>query len=415
MFREACAMLKKLTLGVLCLLLAAAGIYGEGLSNAGKIQYKEEVAPYVAFLINQSQKPVDYVMGLFEKYDIVILCERFHPETTQYDFIYNLVSDKRFIEKIGNIFTEVGTSTMNGYLHDFLFADNLSDQDVEDRLLHIYRNLSWMAFWEKHNFYTFMKRLHSLNMSLAGDSKIHLYFSDMPFSWEGMTKEKYKQFADTLGKRDWIMADQVIKKFAEIAKSTQPRRKALVIMNYRHAFNDKFKRENGEKTDNTGRYIFEAYPGRVANVMINSVALLPGTTDQETISTPVNNGKWDAAFESVANPDLGFDLKGNAFGTDYFDYFPFFKHTYKYQDVFTGFIFYKPLKEHKFLSGTPKLFADGYDKIILERMAIIGSPVAPDKVKDFIERNQTLIENTYENIADMMLKINQWLVPARSN
>ena len=293
--------------------------------------------------------------------------------------------------------------------------DNLNENDVENMLLHIYRNFSWQAIWEKRNLYAFLKRLYSLNGALSKSSKIHLYFSDMPFSWEGMTREKYKQFRDELGKRDLLIADLVIKKFAEIAASTQPRKKALVIMNYRHAFNDNFKYENGNKMDNTGRYIFEAYPGKVANVMINSVASLPGSTDQESIVTPISNGKWDAAFETVANPDLGFNLKATPFGADYFDYFPFFKHNYKYQDVFTGFIFYKPLKEHKFLWGTPKLFADGYDKIILERMAIIGYPVAPDKVNDFIERNQTLIENTYENIADMMLKINQWLVPAGSN
>jgi hypothetical protein len=405
-------MQKKLTLWMLCLLLAGTGVYGERLSNTGEIQYKEEIAPYVAFLKKQSQKPVDYVMGLFEKYDMVILCERQHPETTQYDFIYDLVSDKRFIEKIGNLFTELSTSTNSSYVHDFLFANSLSVNEVENKLLYLYRNLYFSPIWEKHNFYDFLKRLYALNKSLPVNLKINLYPSDMPFSWQGMTQEKYQQFRNELGKRDWVMADQIINKFAAITKSTQPRKKALVIMNYRHSFND-FKYADGTKGDNTGRYIFEALPGKVANVMLNQKTSLYNSTDNTEIDAPVNNGKWDAAFEVVGNPSIGFNFKGNPFGADYFDLFPFVKCNATYQEVFTGFIFHKPLTEHKYLLGIPKLFADGYDKIILTRMAMAGYPVAPDKVNEFLKRNETLVENTYEHITDIMLKINQWLLPTK--
>lgn len=409
-------MLKKLYLWVVCLLLAGAGVYGENLSNTGQVQYKEEIAPYVAFLKNQNQNPVDYVMGLFEKYDIVILCERHHAETTQYDFIYDLVSDKRFIGKVGNLFTELSTSTNSSYVHDFLFANGLSANEVENKLLYLYRNLYFSPIWEKHNFYDFLKRLYTLNKSLPVNLKINLYPSDMPFSWQGMTQENYQQFRAGLGKRDWVMADQIIKKFADIAKSIQPRKKALVIMNYRHAFND-FKYADGTKADNVGRYIFEALPAKVANVMLNSIAHLYNSTDKTDVRAPISNGKWDAAFEVVGNPGIGFAFKDNPFGADYFDLFQYEKHNLIYQEVFTGFIFYKPLKEHKYLWGIPKLFADGYDKIILERKAITGYPVAPDKVNEFIKRNETLAEDTfekeYENSIDIMLKINQWLLPAK--
>jgi hypothetical protein len=81
-------------------------------------------------------------------------------------------------------------------------------------------------------------------------------------------------------------------------------------MNYRHAFNDFKFADNelrayyGGKADkvvrkNVGKYIFEAFPGKVSNVMINSLAVLPGGTDQRAITTTINNGKWDAAFEAV--------------------------------------------------------------------------------------------------------------------
>ena len=49
--------------------------------------YDQALEKYVQFLETQKQTPVDYIMGLYAKYDIVVLCERAHPETTQYDMI----------------------------------------------------------------------------------------------------------------------------------------------------------------------------------------------------------------------------------------------------------------------------------------------------------------------------------------
>src|SRR3972149_6666003 len=40
-------------------------------------QYRAEIEPYLAFLrALPARSPVDYVLGLFETHDIVILCER---------------------------------------------------------------------------------------------------------------------------------------------------------------------------------------------------------------------------------------------------------------------------------------------------------------------------------------------------
>lgn len=401
----------------LCFLIAS-GILIFTFANVGRvsaqeeIRYNDEIEPYVSFLRKQSQQPVDYVIGLFEKSDIVILCERSHGEITQYDLIYDIISDERFIDQIGILFTEIGSSTMNDFVHDFMFTDGLSNDEIEKKVLYIYRNLYWVPIWEKYNFFDFLTRLYSLNNSLTASMKIDIYFSDMPFSWEGMTEESYLQFCKTLDQRDQVMAYQIIERFNKILESPQKRKKALVIMNYRHSFND-FRFADGKKGDNVGRYIFEAFPGKVSNVMINSLALLPGSTDQETISTPIHNGKWDAAFEVVGNPRLGFDFISSPFGKDYFDYFTFRKHNLKYQDVFTGFIFYKPLKEHKQIFGIPNLFGDGYDQIILDRMAIFGKTIEEHRAPDFIKEQETLKEFTYKSLSDITEKISRWFIEFR--
>lgn len=51
-----------------------------------------------------------------------------------------------------------------------------------------------------------------------------------------MTAAKYQAFRKTLRERDKIMADQIVHKLNAIRSSSDPRKKALVIMNSRQAF-----------------------------------------------------------------------------------------------------------------------------------------------------------------------------------
>jgi len=375
----------------------------------GEKKYSNEIAPYVEFLKTQKTKPVDYILGLFEKYEVVILCERYHTETTQYEMIYDIVSDPRFIDKAGHIFTEIGSSSVAEKTHNFLFSKNLDDAAIKAGALDIYRNLTWFPVWEKTNFFNFLQKLYRLNATLPDDKKIELHPCDMPLDWSAMTPEKYEKFDKTLRDRDKIMADKVIEIVGNLNKSGAARKKALVIMNYRHAFSDRFKILLTKKQDNTGRYIFEAFPGKTANVMINSFALLPGTTDQKTNDTPVQSGKWDAAFEADGNRDLGFDFEGSPFGKDYFDYFAFFPHFCSYSTVFNGFIFYKPLSEHKQMTGVPGLMDDGYDKIIADRFVICGSTTTEASLYVDEFKKAGVREFSYEKMAEHEKAIKKWL------
>ncbi|MBN2135847.1 MAG: hypothetical protein JW737_08965, partial [Acidobacteria bacterium] len=372
---------------LLVIVITALLLPAPAFSDEQAQAYKNEIAPYVKFLKSEHQTPVDYVMGLFEKNDIVILCERSHNEATQYDLIYDIVSDKRFIKNVGHIFTEIGSSSNNQKLHDYLFVSNLSEQDIEKGALNLYRNLSWGPLWDPHSFFDLHKKLYRLNKGQPDKLKINMYYLDMPFSWNGMTPEKYKEFRATLPKRDEIMANQFMDKFKEIKKSDDSRKKALVIMNYRHAFNN-FKFADGTKAANFGMYLFEEFPGKVANVMINPLAILPGTTDSNPVVAPIHGGKWDAAFEVTGNRETGFDFDGSPFGEDYFDYYMFIKHDRKYKDVFKGYIFYKPLKEQRLVTGIPGLFNNGYDRIILNRFKISGNEIKESEVKEFISENE---------------------------
>jgi hypothetical protein len=383
------------------------------------INYKPDIEEYVTFLQKQHQNPVDYVMDLFEKSDIIILCERAHPEVTQYDLILELVSDKRFINKVGHVFTEIGSSSIDSFIKKFMSTANLSEKEIEEKVCYIYQNLYYREVWENTNFYNFLKKVYHLNNALPQDKRINIYPSNMPFNWQGMTKEKYQTFRKTLGQRDRVMADQIIAKYKEIIQSKDKRKKALVIMNYRHAFMN-FIYADGTRSDNVGEYISEAFPGRVSNVMINSLKNIPGSADRKIVATAIQDGKWDAAFAALGNPDIGFNFKDSPFGQDYFDYFIFRKHHLKYQDVFTGFIFYKPLKEQKALIGIPGLFDPQFTNVLLERFEITGRFKSTDEAKQYIEFLKTLREYNYDTLNEFPYievqkieyenKINNWLI-----
>ena len=59
------------------------------------------IEAYTTFLQGEHPSAKDYILGLFARYDIVILCERDHREMTQYELILDILADKRFIKEVG--------------------------------------------------------------------------------------------------------------------------------------------------------------------------------------------------------------------------------------------------------------------------------------------------------------------------
>jgi hypothetical protein len=375
-------------------------------SGESAVRYDVALEPYVEFLENTTQDPVDYVVGLFDQSDIVILCERAHPEYTQYDLIFQIVSDPRFVEEVGYVFTEIGVGTQAGAFHDFVHSGDLEEAEVRERLNDIYRNVSFHPTWSNRNFYDFLDKVRALNSNLSPGGTIEVYPADVTFSWEGMTAEEYKTFQATLRERDRIMADRIIERMNENRAQTDGRKKALVVMNFRHAYNDRFERSNGEKGENVGRYLFEAYPGKVANVLINSLAVQIGT-DRRPVLAAIQDGKWDAAFSVAGDPSIGFDFAGSPFGADAFDHFPAAKEGLTYEDVFTGFVFFVGLKDHKYVYGIPGLFDDGFDAIAVERYMITG--MKEDAAWQVVEEQKVSTEAHYERFETIEAHIAKWI------
>ena len=136
-----------------------------------------EIKQYTDFLRNQNTTAKDYVLSLFNKYNIVILSERAHYEYTQYKMIFDIVSDKKFIDSIGNIFVEVGVSSEQNNVDNFLHSENLTENEIEQQALKIYRNIPFFPEWDKSSYYNLLIQLYKLNQNLSFNKKINLYMS----------------------------------------------------------------------------------------------------------------------------------------------------------------------------------------------------------------------------------------------
>ncbi len=314
-----------------------------------KLKPRKEIIPYVEFLKKEQTRAKDYVLDLFEEKDIVIICERFHPELTQYNLIVDIAKDPRFIKNVGNIFIEVCGRNQEKKIDLLLKSNNLNNKSLDSLTIDIIRNSDFYPLWNNYNFYFLLKELQQINSRLNNNQKINLFPTDLFVDWENMDTLKYKEFWNSIDDRDSLIADFIINKFNIIQK--KKRKKILVIMNYRHAFGHKFRYPNHKKPNNVGRFLFDRFQTKVANILLNTLAV-----DSSNVNKfrAISDGKWDASFKYLNIDNIGFNLNNSPFGADYFDLWPF-KTTFTYADVFDGYIYYNSVENFKLVRGIPNI------------------------------------------------------------
>lgn len=91
-------------------------------------------------------------MGLFDRYDVVILGERDHRDTTQYDLIEQIMSDPRFIDQVGLIMTEIGVYNMTGTVDCIRQRQLCVGSGVRDRAMGCLSKSGLHAFVGEYQF-----------------------------------------------------------------------------------------------------------------------------------------------------------------------------------------------------------------------------------------------------------------------
>lgn len=390
----------------LALTLPAEGLSQDSIHPA--------LTPYVDFLGKQKSSAKDYILGLFRDHDIVVLCERDHREITQYDLFLSVIRDPWFLDSVGNIFTEVGTISQASEVNSFIHAENLTLDSIERAVIRFQRNCSEFVYWAKTNYAYFVRSLHDLNQTLPTEKKINLFNSDVPIDWSTIDSVGVRTLHEHLAEtRDSIMASQIIQKFDQIREERGGRHKALVIMNYRHAFRHAVKGRTIPVFRNAGTFLYERYQGLFANVFVNNYALVSARSDNDVSVGAIQDGRWDAAFKAARVKDAGFAFRDSPFGRDSFDIYPI-NLGWTWQEEFNGFAFYLPFEDQRVVYGMPGFVDSAFAIELARRCALYGSvPGAPKWTSEDIERMRADLNERHESGAEMLDSLNaqiqKWL------
>ncbi len=378
---------------------------------------KKELQLYINFIEKNSKDPVEYIFELFEKYDIVILGERDHRDTIQYDLVDKIISDPRFAKRIGNVFSEVGLENRKDEINHVLKANYSSWQAFEDSLRIVYPKMDYQILWEKYNYWKFLSSIYRVNRTLKKENKITYYPTDVTFDWNDYrTNEQYRKFRNSIDKvpqeldRDVSMGLNFIKFYSQILNDPkQKRKKALAIYNCPHSYQSYklFDHPTQQEVYATS-VIISNYLGKVANVMLNSWRF--GREGKDRL---IHDGKWDAAFRYLDNPSIGFNFRGNPFGNDEFDQSTRAINGVKYKDVYTGFIFYKPIEDWKCTIGIPQIITKNFKPEFIRRLYVVYPECTDDEINidiGYYEHLRTYSQYTDKTPKDSIdMYINSWL------
>ena len=283
------------------------------------------------------------------------------------------------------------------------------------QLLEFQQNASYYPLWDKFNFYDFNEKLYGINKLLSENEKINIYPSNVPLKLDSLNFDYYKfTWNNIMYNRDSLIAQHIIESFDNLKNSNSTRKKALIIMNYRHAFNTNFKMDNGNIAKNVGGFLFEKYDGKIANVLINQFEFVDAESEKDITYKSTQNGKWDATFEVLNIDNAGFDFRNSIFGNDNFDLWPFSRHNYKYKDIFTGFVYYKSPKDFKLITGVNGLidstFIETYKNRVLLWKKISNNRINYTLDKDEIyQKYNSKKEFPIEKIDTISAQINKWI------
>lgn len=374
-----------------------------------------EIKHYVEYLKKVEKKSAkDYILHQFKEHDIVILCERHHSEFSQYELIKEILSDEYFKKNVKNVFTENGIINLQPEITAFLKSKDLDSVLIDKKLTEFQQNASFWFIWERYSFNYLLRTIYDINKT--SENQISLYPSDSEFDWQKVKNvEDYTREQDfEIEPRDSIIAYNIINQYEKI--KSKKNKKALVILNYRHAFKIHSIRSNGELQQNTGKYLSDYFGNQVVSILSNRPIF--GKKENDYTYELIQNGKWDASFKKQNLDNIGFDFENSVFGNDDFDIWNEMKDI-KYKDVFDGFVFYESIEKHDLIDNFNGMISKDFEEEMFRRLKIqfeyFENSSLLEKLKDkdfrenFVNEWNTKKYKKYPNFEQLIESRNKYL------
>ena len=333
-------------------------------STLSSIAQNNIVDDFVLSINEKGKTPVDYIFDQFKAADIVVIGERDHRDTTQYELILDILKDPRFVKEVGYVYTEVGCVNRTSEVNKLIKGKFQTNEDFMNHLYAYLRTAEvFYPLWEKYNRVQFLKGLYEINRN--NRQKITLGLTDCAFSWDEIdSAQEYKDFyySPACEYRDSTM----VANFAQMYDKQKPKkgkRKALIITNHPHAINATMAKREYHRQ---GKWMKEHYgEDRVKIILLNWAEFR--FYDGKTMPL-IAGGLWDTAFEEIDCKPFGMDIKGTPFGnTPYLD--PAYKNL-RWEDGADGIIYYKPFYETILTVGIPNIIDSDFESEFMRRIRI---------------------------------------------
>lgn len=376
--------------------------------------FKPELSAYVDFIQDAQVEPIPYLLNQLNSHDVLVFGERDHRDITQYYFLEKLINTEEFYKQVSIIYTEVGSSNYNDTLNKILHSHFTREEELDQALIKVYRDISYQVFWEKYNFFYLWKTIYRFNQSHP-DYPLSIHMTSRPFDWNEMqdTSICNRKTSEVEKYYDESMAESFLASFEKNRNSV--RNKAFVIMNYPHSLR-KWTSSEGESYQNFfGSYVDEKLGNRVCFVIVNPYII-------NTLQ-PTAKGKWDAAFKYCKYKTIGFDFQNTPFGKDTFDIW-WEQSGIDYESLYDGMIYINPASECENILGIPGFldneFAPEYMRRLKLRMYAYRGEEYKTKLKWEKEYCNKLRTRRVQEDIDLLFdkdksknyedQVNQWLV-----
>ncbi len=318
---------------------------------------------YVRAFREKKEDAKSCLMSMFQKYDIVFLLEREHPEYTQWDFFSQFILNDTFAEKVGSLCTEYGSCSMQQEADAFLGTVFDSDTSRHKAAARIIRQNSVWPSWYGRNIFDFFVRLQQYNSTKDSTHRIQWHLCDMPLPWEKVYSHP-ESYLESQRHRDYLMGMNIVRSYQKQQANDSLSDKMLVIVNSVHGIRGLLP-EQRTAID----YVDAYFPRRVG------VVYLPATAfGYFHILTNMHGSLWYDAAKEVGDC-FAVPVKGTPLEQEYYagTQSPKLRKTAKLSDKFDAFLFighpYRFLMDE---DGYPYQFDGDFPKEFLLRSQLLG-------------------------------------------
>ena len=308
----------------------------------------KDTLSFIRYLQNNTRDSKEFVFEKLSKYKLVMYGE-IHRRKASWDFLQEILKDKRFVESAGVIFMELG-SDKQGDIDKFL-ENNSIDNEL---LLNVFRDYI-ICGWNDKDKFDFIKTVWKINQNLPSDKKIRIIAVDTPRPFNTFTSKEDMRKNDAIYDRDKFMADTII----NYLNQSKDKRNALFIVGTGHVC---------KASQSAGSMLSKELPDNTYAIFQHS----PRVDNFAPMDERLRHGIFDNSFYQTGDRPIAFEIKNSPFGKEPFDGL-FYDGNGTYQDNYDGYIFLGPLDSEPNGEILLDLYSDNFVKELDRRYQLLGS------------------------------------------